>query len=119
MTSSARDLRYGRRGGAWADTETGRLAADVSHALDRWRADGGQMPDRSRLFHPETIATTRAHQRATAGACPAKTDRAEPCACRPDPDDLAEVWAGRARMARARKAAGAPLDDIDREALAQ
>lgn len=70
-------------------------------------------------FHPASIATARAHQRAAAVDCPAKTDRAEPCICRPDPGDLAEVWAGRARMARARQAAGRPLDDVDREALAR
>lgn len=70
-------------------------------------------------FHPEAIATARAHQRAAAADCPAKTDRSEPCVCRPDSDDLAEVWAGRARMARARQVAGVALDDVDREALAR
>jgi hypothetical protein len=35
----------------------------------------------------------------------------------PDPVDIAEIWAGRARMARARQAAGRPLDRLDRQAL--
>lgn len=51
-------------------------------------------------FHPETIATSRAHERRQPGTCAADDRQAPgPCDCRPDPDDLADVWAGRARMA--------------------
>lgn len=69
-------------------------------------------------FHPESIATTRAHNRRPPGTC-ASDEKRHPgrCDCRPDPDDLAEVWAGRARMAGGRRAAGAPLDATDVEAL--
>lgn len=71
-------------------------------------------------FHPETIATTRAHRARQPGTC--ANDRNEtprlPCDCQPDPHDLEQVWAGRARMAKGREAAGVALDSIDREALA-
>jgi hypothetical protein len=72
--------------------------------------------DRQAPLHPRAIATTRAHRRTP--TCPARGNKAPgPCTCTPDPDDLAEVWAGRARMARARQAAGRPLNRLDREAL--
>lgn len=80
---------------------------------------------RRQLFHPEALAKARAHDRHEEGTCAndAATNKIErqtmPCSCRPDPDDLDEVWAGRRRMAKARWAAGVPLDDIDREALAR
>jgi hypothetical protein len=69
-------------------------------------------------LHPEAIARDRAHHRAR--RCPAKASRGhKPCTCQPDPADLADVWAGRARMARARQAAGLDLNRLDREALRQ
>lgn len=68
--------------------------------------------DRSRATHPERVAQERAHLRRCRG--PHKDGR---CPAVPDPDVLAELWAGRARMARARQAAGAFLDDVDRHAL--
>lgn len=77
-------------------------------------------------FHPEAIARARAHA-AARGSCPGRSARpatkrrpaqpAEPCTCTPDPTDLVAVWAGRARMARARRAAGVTLDALDVEAL--
>lgn len=108
---SARDARYGRRGGRWASEGAGHLAGELSQALAEWRAGGGRMVDRSERSHPDTIATARAHDR----GCSHRSD--EPCLARPDPDDLDDVWAGRARMARARAAADRPLDRTDREAL--
>lgn len=36
-----------------------------------------------------------------------------------DAERTADCWEGRARMAAARQAAGVPLDDIDRQALAR
>lgn len=70
------------------------------------------------LFHPETLATTRAHDRRQPGTCAADDRQTpRPCDCRPDPDDLAAVWAGRRRMATARQAAGQPLDATDHQAL--
>lgn len=108
---SARDARYGRRGGRWASEGAGHLAEELSATLADWRARGGRMVDRSQLFHPETIAKGRAHDR----DCSHRSN--EPCPAQPDPDDLDDVWAGRIRMARARAAAGQPLDRVDREAL--
>lgn len=79
--------------------------------------------DLGRLFHPETIGQARAHQRRQPGTC-AKDDahnKAErqriACTCQPDPGDLDAIWAGRARMARARRNTGQALDDLDRQAL--
>lgn len=107
MTSSARDLRYGRRGGGWAEGPPRALP-------DGWTPPAAR--DHRAQFHPDNIARDRAH--ANTPSCPANDrNQPEPCTCQPDPDDLAAVWAGRARMAAARKAAGKPLDDIDRQAL--
>ena len=73
-----------------------------------------------RTFHPDDIAREQAHT--TRGAsgrppCAHDHDRDAPCNCTPTPDGLAAVWAGRARMAIARRDAGRPLDDADLEAL--
>ena len=122
---SARDIHYGRRGGRWADPEAGRLLDAMTQA----RATSGDRDrqavelDASVLFHPNTIAQHRAHERRRPGTCAkdqadSKTERlGTACSCRPDPEDLAAIWAGRARMARARRSTGQPLDDIDRQAL--
>lgn len=122
---SARDIRYGRRGGRWAAPEAGRLLDAVTGARtaasDRQPVDA----DASVLFHPNTIARHRAHERRRPGSCAkdkaaSKADRRSvECSCRPDPEDLAAIWAGRARMARARRNTGQVLDDIDRQALAR
>jgi hypothetical protein len=112
---AARDLRYGRRGGRWATTGAGQLLAELRLLRNRLRA-AGEWPDpidTARLFHPDTIAAVRAHDRHCAG----KHRRGETCTAQVDPDDLAALWAGRARMARARRAAGQPLNDVDHEAL--
>jgi hypothetical protein len=82
--------------------------------------DGYQPParfDYAASVHPDAIARRRAHDRTP--TCPArgKAGTVADCTCHPDPDDLNEVWAGRARMAAARGDAGQPLDDIDRQAL--
>jgi hypothetical protein len=112
---SAVDIVYGRRGGRWIGHQPGRLLAEIRAIIDQALADGTWQPvDLSRLFHPETIAATRAHQR----HCGGRTHpHGEVCPARPDPEDLAAIWAGRARMAAARRAAGRPLDDLDRQAL--
>ena len=113
---AARDLRYGRRGGRWADRGTGQLLAELRLLRNRARA-AGEWPepvDHARLFHPDTIAAARAHDR----DCPvARHRKGERCTAVVDRADLAEVWAGRARMARARHAAGRPLSLVDLEAL--
>jgi hypothetical protein len=122
---TARDIRYGRRGGRWADPQAGRLLEAVTQARAADRDRQAVDLDASVLFHPETIAQTRAHQRRRPGTCAkdkagSKAERRRvDCTCRPDPEDLAAVWAGRARMARARRNTGQPLDDIDRQALAR
>jgi hypothetical protein len=113
--NAARDLRYGRRGGRWADRGAGQLV-DELRALRRQLEAAGEWPepvDFGRLFHPETIAAARAHER----SCSSKHSKGEDCPARVDPDDLAALWAGQARMARARRAAGQLLNAIDVEAL--
>lgn len=94
MTTSTADLRYGRRGGRWAPQPA---AAPARPAKPR---TVGTYDWRHRS-HPDVIADDRARQRGGA----------------PDPADHAEVWAGRARMASARRAAGVHLDEADRLAL--
>jgi hypothetical protein len=71
--------------------------------------------DRAAHLHPQAIARDRAHQRTP--TCPARKPQGGECTCAYDPLDLADVWAGRARMARARTAAGLTLNRLDREAL--
>jgi hypothetical protein len=114
MTTTS-DLRYGRRGGRWASPDAGHHAQAITDAMTAG-GGAGERPrvelDPERLFHPETIARARAHDR----SC--RHGRNDPCPAEPDPADLAAIWAGRARMARARRAAGAPLSDLDRQALA-
>jgi hypothetical protein len=71
---------------------------------------------------PEAIARERAHERRRPGACAhddAQATPRPPCDCRPDSDDLAAVWFGRARMAWARFDAGQPLDADDKQAIAR
>jgi hypothetical protein len=101
------ETRYGRRGGGWLPAPP---AAPAEAPQPRPPLDlSGQ-------FHPRAIAATRAHQRTP--TCPARKSKGrEPCTCVPDPVDIAEIWAGRARMARARRAAGIPLDRLDHEAI--
>lgn len=57
MTSSARDLRYGRRGGRWASDETGELdeVLDAIDAARRAKGDDWPKPhDRTARLRPET-----------------------------------------------------------------
>ena len=116
MTSSGSDIGRGLRGDRWVDRHPGRLLAEIRAVVAQARADGWERPDLSRLFHPETIAATHAHRR----DCGGRTHTpGEECPCRPGPADVAEIWAGRARMADARRAADRPLDDLDRQALAR
>jgi hypothetical protein len=114
--SAATDNVYGRRGGGWVGHHPGRLLAEIRVIIARARAEGWEPPDLSRLFHPDTIAATRAHQRHCGGRA---HPPGEPCPARPDRADRADIWAGRARMAAARRAAGQPLDDLDHQALAR
>lgn len=74
------------------------------------------VPDRA---NPRVIAQGRRHaDRANRPACPADdTKTGQPCTCVPLEDDLAAVWQGAARMARARKTAGQRLSAYDRQAL--
>lgn len=93
--AAARDTRYGRRGGGWAEPGTGTgsdLVSELDHirtrAIEAHRRNPGKNPP-----WPDTYATS---------------DRG--------PKTDAE-WEGRARMARARNHVGALLDSIDRQAL--
>lgn len=106
------ETRYGRRGGGW-------LPPSSAHELPSDRARPVRF-DSARRAHPEEIARGRAHAspaRRTAHKCATTADPPGPCDCPPELGALAEVWAGRARMALARQAAGQPLDDIDRQAI--
>jgi hypothetical protein len=114
--TGAADIAYGRRGGRWLAYHPGQLLAEIRAAVTRSRAEGWEPADLSRLFHPETIAATRVHERGCGGHAHGV---GEACPACPDPEELAGIWAGRARMAAARRAAGQPLDDIDRQALAR
>ena len=114
--TAASDIAYGRRGGRWLAHHPGRLLAEIRAIIAQARAEGWEPAGLSRLFHPETIAATHAHKRGCGGRTHPPDDE---CPARPDPDELAGIWAGRARMAAGRRAAGRPLDDIDRQALAR
>jgi hypothetical protein len=103
------ETRYGRRGGGWLPAPP---AAPAEAPQQR------RPLDLTRRSHPSAIAVDRAHRRTP--TCPAhkpKSKRTEDCTCTADPADLAAIWAGRARMARARTAAGRPLDRLDHEAV--
>lgn len=120
---TAADIRYGRRGGRWASPDAGRHAEAITEALAASSRDDVEFDPRE-VFHPTWIARARAHDRRRRGSCAKdqadnRADRRRTaCTCAIDPDDLAAVWAGRARMARARRNTGQPLDDMDRQALA-
>lgn len=106
---AARDLRYGRRGGRWADDGTGYLLDELAahreahqrrhddEPCDQGHIDKGRAPY-CPWCHPEL------HDTALDG----------PGAVRPDTDD---GWVGRARMAAAKHAAGGTLTDLEAEAL--
>lgn len=94
MTSSARDLRYGRRAGRWAHHGSGTLleelaAAKAAHVRENARR-GCTCPLCDPTGHP-AIGIER----------PTSPDG----------------WRAAARMAHARHAAGAHLSDVDREAI--
>lgn len=111
---TARDIRYGRRGGGWAaDNGTGDTLVDLERIRRKHRKTWPELLDQTLLFTPETVCATRAHEQQCAGRHP----DGEPCTAVPTAADVAAVWAGRARMAEARVAAGRPLDANDRRAL--
>lgn len=111
---STADIRYGRRGGGWTTHRPGELLDELNELRESHQAAGTwqSSTDTGDSFHPDSIAHDRAHAR----LCGGRHDDDE-CPAVVDPDDLAQVWAGRARMAAARHAAGVELDDIDRQAL--
>jgi hypothetical protein len=113
--NAARDLRYGRRAGRWASRAAGQLLAELRLLRNRLKAAGDwpEPVDLTRLFHPDTIAAARAHDR----SCGGQHHKGETCTAVGDPGDLAALWAGQARMARARQVAGAPMTLVDLEAL--
>jgi len=123
---SARDIRYKRQGGRWGSPDAGLQRQTVPDALAQGGDDRRPVDlDAGTLFHPETIARHRAHDRRDPGTCAKETAgstaerRRVACSCQPDPVDLEAIWAGRARMAAARRTAGRPLDAVDRQALAR
>lgn len=91
-----------------ADTQAGTPADKQARALAR---------DPYLWAHPEHTARHIAHRAHQHGSCANDSDRTQPCDCPPLPAVVADLWAGKARMAAARAAAGVPLNDLDREAL--
>ena len=91
---SARDLRYGRQGGRWTDADPSTLLAEIDKLRERTRQKDrdAPLPDGAKRW-------------------PDPVDHAPT----PPADDAA--WEDRARMADARRHAGAPLDPTDSEAL--
>jgi hypothetical protein len=70
------------------------------------------------VAHPEHTARHIAHEARRGGSCANDTDRAQPGDCPSLPPVLAELWAGKARIAAATRAAAAlPLNELDRRAL--
>lgn len=52
--------------------------------------------------HPIEVARSRTHKAREKGSCANDSDRTVPCDCEPTESELADAWAGRARMAQAR-----------------
>lgn len=105
MTSSARDLRYGRRGGRWADSEAGTdMAASFARTRDYYQRLDRDDPLPDRTAEDGTVVPQR--------RWPTVHDRT----ARLRPTTTAE-WQGLARQALARQAAGVPLTALDVEAL--
>jgi hypothetical protein len=114
---SATTIRYGHRGG-WLSPLPARVATEDRPGTPADRVARATAWDPDLFAHPERIAQARAHSACDRGACAHDQDRTQPCDCEPAPAEVAALWAGRARMAAARAAAGQLPDDLDREALA-
>jgi hypothetical protein len=112
MTTAA-DIRFGRRGGRWADPDAGRHRHAITTALPQAHADPGKGKDRTTCAVCGRWFTYRTGRKA-ASTPPAICGHIH---CRARHTWGPEDWAGRARMAAARIAAGRPLDDLDHEAL--
>lgn len=112
---AARDTRYGRRGGRWADGTPVDLALfEIDKARERGLADGTWPDD-----------TPKGDRECTVKDCGRPVaEHSGPCRfCGRAPEhhadgDIELERAGRVRMARARHAAGLPLSDVDIEVLA-
>jgi hypothetical protein len=108
VTGKARDVLYGRQGGGWLpDTPARPVPAGYQHravTLDR--------------FHPVTRAKSLAHTRDRL-SCPANDQdgHVADCTCEPSTAQLEAEWQGQARMAKARRDAGARLTAVDLQAL--
>ena len=108
------------------DERSGDWAALVAAAVARDHRPGTPADKQARAIasdpclwaHPERIAQAVAHQAHWRGSCQHDHDRTLPCGCRQERAALADLWAGKARMAAARAAGGVALDVLDRQALA-
>jgi hypothetical protein len=105
----ARDLLYGRRGGGWVPQGHDPTAPSTASAKEPTKSE---LDDEAR----------KARQRAEVAAFEQSNDLVPGTAYHrgdgPGGGPAGGIdWAGAARMARARKVAGRPLNDIDEEAL--
>jgi hypothetical protein len=92
--AAARDTRYGRRGGGWAEPGAGSDLVSELDIIRRRATEAHRLEPTKNPPWPETYAIS--------------DDRG--------PHTDAE-WDGAARMAWARKRANVPLNGVDREAL--
>ncbi len=112
---AARDLRYGRRGGRWANaTPVDAALAAIDSARERGLADG-TWPD----------GTPKGDRQCTVRGCGRPLEEHSPpcrfCGRAPEhhaEGDLELERAGRVRMAKARHGSDQPLDEVDLEVLA-
>jgi hypothetical protein len=102
---------------SWADRLTALVEADRRPGTPADKQARALARDPYRWAHPEHTARHIAHQARRRGSCSKDSNRTQPCDCPPLPTVLADLWAGKARMAAARAAAGLPLNDLDRQAL--
>jgi hypothetical protein len=114
---SATTIRYGRHGGGWLHSRPAQGHAEPPDARSAVVQARALLRVRGLWFDPERIPQVHAHTHRHRGVCANDTDRIAPCDCVSAPVVLAAVWAGRARVAAARAAAGQPLDDTDPTAL--
>ena len=103
--------------GTWAERVAAHMALDLGPGTPTDKQARALARHPELWAHPERTAQAHAHEARHRGTCAADNDPTLLCDCTPYPDALAAAWAGLTRMAAARRAAGQPLNDLDRQAL--